>query len=1554
MSIVNESTSIVQVDSSGLQNGQVNIVYISTSAIPGQLVSVIDATGYTSSPQAILISTTGGAQFKDGSYSTSIAQRFGYLTLTTDGVRTWSFVNTSAFPQSSNSSVYKGLDTGTVATYVANASLYISSSGVGTMRSLTADARLTGTEDFFTSTLYINGFSSFLASKPNDYRMTLIGNEYISGPLVVTGSASYRGPLSITGDLFTRGNISSKQGTIYVEGDVIAGGSIRGQRGLSMIASGLSTFSTANFSGALRLGNILTSGTTVTANSISSPLTTAVTMNIASSIGFSNPLKAIVNTVPTLDIVGLSMTVPSTISTSWLSALQSITTSNLVLQSFGTASTLAYLRLGSTSITNDAGTLVTSSIQANSILARQGLTAPAVQNATTLTTAGITMNTSDPNGQFSILFPDGIHTIPRYWSISSIGTNGSLAAPYMTLSTLTIFTKSGAADQLDTSNDVVTNFTSGNVIVSSSVYMNGLTRASLNGVFVNNSLGTILASTAETTQSVHCSSIITDHISTGAAVRFIQPIRATLQDSFISTVTANTMNTSSLHTTRIVTGRQELYSTINPSTPWLLTSSFQMNTGPFMATHGLGTYFEQATFIASQNAITYYSIVNPLAQEKTYLSTPYVNTVFSGGTILTQPTSDTLGAAYVGVKELGWKLKKIDLSGAITTIAGNYRYFYGDGRFPLNAAFGPRLAVSMSGGLPLITDISNVRLRAITVDPVVTTIAGTGDSSYTGDGGLAYYATFSTPSMTVTDNSGVIYVADRGNQIIRRIVASTITTFAGTPNLPGNTGDGGPATAAKLNQPFGLAVNSSNRVYVTDLSNCVIRSIDLLGNISLVAGTYVNGYGGDGAAATSATLSYPRGIAVDLNNNIYFCDTGNARVRCIDAITQTIRTVAGNGVAAYGGDGGLAVNASLSTPTGVTTDLVGNLYIADTDNQCIRYVNMANQRIATVAGRPRLSGNTGDTSFARFALMSNPSHVVFDRNSGYYYIADDGNARIRYVDPSMGIIYGAAGNGSPVYTGDGGPSENAVFGSITSLTADTSNIYIADAVGHTIRAINLSTGIIRAIAGTGVAGFSGDGSSSLTANLSSPNTVVVDSASNLYFTDTENQRIRTITANGIISTIAGTGNAEYNGDNISSSRASLNYPRALALSAGSLYVGDTNNYRIRKLGTSPSSVITTYLGSGFSGSPTSNVPFLRVLLGTTTAITFDSTSQLAFTDATTSGIWSMSTGSGTLTALSGISTSAYLGDAGPLSNAYFASPAGISVDNQGNFLIADSGNRRLRRTYTFGYPQTPTYLTMNFTYTNYYASTGTSYIALNGNVLKTFDGTTGSNDTFQINTTNIVNYPLQGSNPVSGDQTPFIEITQTNTYGYTKLSGNLFVEQVASQGLLRNSVNSNAGIVMNSGVLSFPNKNEGITMNNQLNDASLRSVFYTGSLFNASDPALKEEIENASTSLCYSTLQSTPLKRYRYTEAYVSTFHVDDRHRLGFLTSDITPTFPKSVGSVSYEHAWAPPIVHTLDAAQIKMNHYGVTQHLMGIVSTLESEVAECTRIILAQRNSHL
>jgi sugar lactone lactonase YvrE len=839
--------------------------------------------------------------------------------------------------------------------------------------------------------------------------------------------------------------------------------------------------------------------------------------------------------------------------------------------------------------------------------------------------------------------------------------------------------------------------------------------------------------------------------------------------------------------------------------------------------------------------------------------------------------------------------------------------------------------------------------------PVIQTIAGTGQTGYSGDGGLAFTATFFNPSMTVSDSAGNIFVADTSNNMIRKITDfSTITRYAGGTQA-GATGDGGPALSATLAAPYGVATDYANLLYITDMSNCVVRTVDPdTGTIQRIAGDYTRGFSGDGGPATSARLAYPRGIATDAERNVYVADTENSRVRKIDYATGIISTIAGNGVEGFSGDTGFSWAASLSSPRGVATDSAGNLYIADTNNNCIRFVDVSNQYIQTVAGIPPNGGYNGDNTFADTVLLSTPTNVAYDPSSGFLYISDDGNQRIRLLNTPTGIIYDYAGNGSPFSRGDQIPASNAVFGSITGVVTDPeNNLYIADGTANIIRKIDMASGIMTSAVGTGGGGSSADGPA-LTTSISNPRTLVRDANDAILFCDADNHRIRKyIPATGMVETIAGTGQAGYSGDSGYAVAAQLNFPKALALdSAGNIFIGDSSNYRIRRI-EAATGIIRTYAGTGVPGSIRPGAQATSSPISFITALTTDSNRRLYMTDLSTNAVWRINSENTTFEQLSAAGSPSYIGYNVPMSNARFNQPTGLIADASGNFLVVDSGNYLLRRTYTFGIPQNPTYITVHATLRNYYATEGTATISINGNTVASFTPAS-SNSTFSLSNTDIFTYPLEARNPVLGDLTPYILIRQTGSGGYLNLTASLFVTQLDNEGLLQTNIDPNAGLVMNSGILRFPNRNNGITIDNRYNDISTRNLNYTGSLLNASDPALKEQIQPANLQICYDNLNSIPLRTYSYSAAYQSTFHTQDRTRLGFLTSEVSTIFPHSITSIPFEHAWAPSTVNTLDLSQIKYSHLGATQILMQQVSSMEAELGElqeALRRLATQRN---
>lgn len=327
---------------------------------------------------------------------------------------------------------------------------------------------------------------------------------------------------------------------------------------------------------------------------------------------------------------------------------------------------------------------------------------------------------------------------------------------------------------------------------------------------------------------------------------------------------------------------------------------------------------------------------------------------------------------------------------------------------------------------------------------IITNIAGNGITQYIGDGWPATDYSLALPSgICIHPTTGDLYIADYAVARVRKLTpGGTISTCAGNGTL-GYGGDGGPATNALLREPTGTAIDAAGNLYVIEEYNNRVRRIDAITqNISTVAGSGTGGYGGDGANALSAAMEQPAGLCIDKWNNIYIADRGNHRIRRVDAATGIITTVAGNGLSGYGGDGGPATAAMLSSPMGVCTDTAGNLYIADKDNNAVRKVQLSTGTITTVAGTGAadFSGDNGPATAAR--LVQPYSVYMSSRNN--LYIADFGNNRIRVVTTD-GMIHTIAGSGLFGFVPGSGPALDARLGGPTGVCADAAeNVYFTD------------------------------------------------------------------------------------------------------------------------------------------------------------------------------------------------------------------------------------------------------------------------------------------------------------------------------------------------------------------------------------------------------------------------------------------------------------------------------------------------------------------------------
>ena len=345
-----------------------------------------------------------------------------------------------------------------------------------------------------------------------------------------------------------------------------------------------------------------------------------------------------------------------------------------------------------------------------------------------------------------------------------------------------------------------------------------------------------------------------------------------------------------------------------------------------------------------------------------------------------------------------WQFNGTNFPNIITTVAGDGVPTYsGDGGLATNASlYYPQGVAFDSAGNLYIADNNNNRVRKVSPGGIITSVAGTGSGTYAGDGGAATNASLYRPNNLAFDRFGNLYVADIFNNRIRKIdMNGIITTFAGTGGSSYG-GDGGAATNAGLFYPADMAFDSTDNMYIADLINNRIRKVDTNGIISTVVGRGSSGYFGDGGAAANAILDRPQGVALDGAGNLYIADTGNNRIRKVDA-KGIITTVVGRGNPGVSGDGGAATNAYLNQPWFVAFDAIGELYIADAGNNRVRKVDIRGI-ITTVAGNGTATFG-GDGGAATNASLNTPACVALD-SAGNLYIADWYNGRIRKVQLS--------------------------------------------------------------------------------------------------------------------------------------------------------------------------------------------------------------------------------------------------------------------------------------------------------------------------------------------------------------------------------------------------------------------------------------------------------------------------------------------------------------------------------------------------------------------------
>ena len=582
-------------------------------------------------------------------------------------------------------------------------------------------------------------------------------------------------------------------------------------------------------------------------------------------------------------------------------------------------------------------------------------------------------------------------------------------------------------------------------------------------------------------------------------------------------------------------------------------------------------------------------------------------------------TVDSAGNLYVAELYRG-RVRKVDAAtGTVTTIASGLRLSNPAG-----------LAVDHAGNL-WIGDTQNFR--------VVKVAAGTGTMTTVLEDLIA-------PGIAA-DGSGV-YVADSTGNRVLRIAAATgaITTVAGN-GAQAYSGDSGPATAASISNPISLALDRSGNLFIVDFGNHRIRRVDAsTGIITTVAGTGSFVTSGDNGPARAAGLGGPIAVAVDAGGNLFIADHKDHRVRRVDAATQVIAPVVGNGSASYSGDSGPASQATLNFPSGVAVDAAGNLYIQDTASHRIRKVAAGSGVITTAVG-----GASGDHGPATGAVLNTIAGIAVDA-MGNVYVSDAIANRVATIAAGTRVITTFAG-GVGSFSGDGGPAVGAGLNPRGVAVDRDGNLYIADSFNARTRKVDAATGTITTIASSRF-----------------PIGVAVDASGNVYMTDAIEDALRKIAAGTGITTVEALLLA------IDSSGIAVD-------AAGNVYVAEPNLHRIQKLDATGN--ITTVAGTnsepGFSGD---HGPAVNARLNAPHGVAVDRAGNLYIADTSNHRIRRVDAATGIITTIAGNGSSGFAGDHGPPTAAMLSYPSSIAVDDAGILYIADTGNERVRAVVAVG------------------------------------------------------------------------------------------------------------------------------------------------------------------------------------------------------------------------------------------------------------------------------
>jgi hypothetical protein len=770
---------------------------------------------------------------------------------------------------------------------------------------------------------------------------------------------------------------------------------------------------------------------------------------------------------------------------------------------------------------------------------------------------------------------------------------------------------------------------------------------------------------------------------------------------------------------------------------------FRLNCLPGKLASSLAVWLTLSVLLAS--AAVGQNVINTIAGSAFAATTPLAADVPGP----TATIEDTQGNLYVASPSSQYVF---EMSGnTLSAFAGRgYIGFWGPTgqRLQKTLAAPTGLAIDAQGNI-YIADAENNSIRKIDTAGNLSTIAGISEpcpQSTCGDGRKAVNALLNNPQGVAVDAGGDVYIADTGDNRVRCVVMAAkgcggsfkpvgdIVAYAGTltscANPTSACGDGGLAINANLNAPTGVALDSSGNVYITDTADNRIREVSKK-IINTIAGTGNSCFGtatcGDGGPALSANLGAPHAVWVVSPTLYYIADARTNRIRAVSS--GTITTFAGDGAAGFAGDNGAPASAKMSGPTGVMVDASGNMFISDTGNQRVREITGIGSSpiINTVVG----GGNGGDGggALASGAELAAPYAVAVDKNNNYY-IADTANNRVRVVNTQSSpitvatVVIPAGAIATVAGTGDSGYAEknngkaalNAALNEVRGVAVDSAgNVYVASSPDGVVWEVSNSTGIISQFAGdfkscNGPAPGCGDGGPASQAQLTTPSSLAIDAAGNVFITDPAANRIREV-SNGTISTVAGTGSAGDSGDGGLATSAELNRPFGVAVDgAENIYIADSANNVIRcVVGTAGGCGGSTdgigdimtfaYTGAGgeFKGD---GGPAIMGARWNPTEVAVDSRGNLFVGGGNDDLVQRIDVAPPNIVVtVAGIDTEwwwyGFTGDGGPATKGH-VNNAGLIVDGKEDLLIADIGNNRIRAVSPLIGVGTPNPTSLNF------------------------------------------------------------------------------------------------------------------------------------------------------------------------------------------------------------------------------------------------------------------